>query len=126
MRDDERDWWQVVAIAVLAAIVLADVVVPAMTLLPVARAAERMADADPRPEELISALPSVAWPVLAIVLGLGVVGLGVWRMYAEGAAESRWLWIVVMAGVTVLWSLGDIAVLSRAAKSIAGIAAGMR
>ncbi len=119
MEKAEIDWWHLGAVAALALIAIADIAVPARMLSPIATAGDRLAEGEVTTERITAALPSMAWPGLALALGLSVVGVGVWRMFVERSVEGRWLWVVAVAAAMVMWSAGVIAALSKAQHTIA-------
>lgn len=112
----------------LAGVVVVDIVVPGRVIAPLAAAAERgtleeeesLAEARPLPR-----LPSEAWPVAALVMGVLVVGLAALRMIREQAVEGRWLWILAVAAASILWSAGVLAALHKAEKALAGLSPGI-
>ncbi|MCX7598740.1 MAG: hypothetical protein N2512_07695, partial [Armatimonadetes bacterium] len=129
-RENEEgiDWWQVGAVVALTGIVVVDIVVPGRIIAPLAAAAERL---DLEDGEEVSAerplprLPSEAWPVVALVAGVLVMGLAALRMLREQAVEGRWLWILAVAAATVLWSAGVLAALHKAEKALMGLSSGL-
>lgn len=129
-REDEEgiDWWQVGALVALAGIVVVDIVVPSRLIAPLAAAAERLGGEDNEVNAAVRTLPrlpSEAWPVAALVMGVLVMGLATLRMIREQAVEGRWLWILALAAASVLWSAGVLAALHKAEKAMAGLSPGI-
>lgn len=129
-RADEEgiDWWQVVALVAVAGIVVVDIVVPGRVIAPLAAAAERLGEEENEASAAVRTapcLPSEAWPVAALVMGVLVMGLAALRMIREQAVEGRWLWILALAAASVLWSAGVLAALHKAEKALAGLSPGI-
>lgn len=125
-RGDEEgiDWWQVGALVALAGIVVVDIVVPGRLIAPLVAAAERIGE-DNNEAKALPRLPSEAWPVAALVVGVLVMGLAALRMVREQAVEGRWLWILALAAASILWSAGVMAALHKAEKALVGLSGGM-
>jgi hypothetical protein len=125
LTDDDRDWWHLASIALLVLIGAADIGVPGKVIAALVSAGERVASGDVTPEQIVAGLPSVAWPVACVIVGLAVCGIAAWRMWTEGQVEGRWLWVLASAGLTVLWSCATIALVIKAHQSLARAAAGL-
>lgn len=119
MEREGVDWWYVTVVALVAVVSVGDIVVPALVVMPVLALSDRLsAGDDETPEGPMPRLPSRAWPIGFALLGLLAAGLVVARMMSERQVESRWLWLLAAAGMTVLWSGGVMAALDKAQKSL--------
>ncbi len=102
----QDDPWWFVAVAVLVAVLVLDVVIPVSLIGPVFTFPGRLADLpDDVLEPLISQSPRIWVAVLGLVLAVGLAALAIWKTYDERELNSRWIWMSVAAGIVVLWAL---------------------
>ena len=119
------DWWYLAAIILVLLATAADIVVPTLLARPAVDLATALSDEDDGSQAApVLSLPSVAWPILAAVLGMAAVGIAVGRMFADRQVEGRWLGLLAAAGVTVLWSVAVAAAVSKAHRTLAGLMGG--
>jgi hypothetical protein len=119
MLDEDRDWWQIASVALLILIAVGDLAVMGGSFAAQIGAGEKIAEGEAGREQILAALPSIAWPVICLVVGLAVVGIAAWRMYDERRVEGRWLWIFGTAALMVFWSCATVVLLGQAARHLA-------
>ena len=100
----EDPWWWV-AVGVLIGLLIMAALMPVGLIKPVVTATARLA-ASPEEAEIALAAqaPGVALPILAVLAGLFLAGLSAWKIYDEQQSSSRWTWMLVAAGITLLWA----------------------
>ncbi len=101
----EDPWW-FVAVATLIVVLALSVVIPVRLIGPVFGHSGRVADSPDATLELPPPpAPGPFLPVVALVLGGGLAVLSVWKAYDEREVNSRWAWMLVAAGIVLLWAM---------------------
>ncbi len=114
MFDFEDPWWAV-AIALLLCLWIGETVIVVRAVQPLIGASGQYLDYAQETGEPQLPLPlSVMWPLAAVFFGSVLTSLSVYKAYSEyGTGSSRWLWMTAAGGVTLLWALGLVALVSR-------------
>ena len=101
----EDSWWWV-AVGVLIGLLIMAALMPVDFIKPAVTATARLA-ASPEEAEIALAAqaPGVALPIVAVLAGLFLAGLSAWKIYDEQQSSSRWTWMLVAAGITLLWAI---------------------
>lgn len=105
MDTSEDPWWPV-AVGLLIGLLILAVLMPVCLIKPMVTPVERLADS-PLEADLALARkpPGVALPILAIMAAVFLSGLSAWKIYDERESGSRWTWMLVTAGTTLLWAI---------------------
>lgn len=104
-RRGEDPWWYV-AMGVLVVLLGLDVSIPVLLVAPVLTLSIETVEASAPPGQVPG--PGSLELVLggiALLLGGGLLGLSIWKIYDEQVLNSRWMWILVAAGIASLWSV---------------------
>ena len=101
----EDPWWWV-AVGLLIGLLILATLTPVYIIKPLAAAMERLAASPPEADLSISgARPGLALPILSIVTAVCLVALSGWKIYDEKQSGSRWTWMLVAAGITLMWAM---------------------
>lgn len=106
MMDTKEDPWWLVAVGLLIGLLILAALIPVYLIKPMVATVQRLAES-PLEAELSPARksPTVVLPVLAIGAGVFLSALSVWKIYDERQTNSRWTWMLVAAGMTLLWAI---------------------
>ncbi len=106
MMDTKEDPWWVVAVGLLIGLLILAALIPVYLVKPMVATVQRLAET-PLEAELSPARksPTVVLPVVAIGAGVFLSALSVWKIYDERQTNSRWTWMLVAAGMTLLWAI---------------------
>ena len=105
MFGEEDSWWWV-AVALLIGLLVAEALIPVYLVKPAITAVEQLSAAPPGTDFAPVRKPmSTTVPALAIVVALSLVALSAWKMYDEKEIRSRWTWMLVAGGLTLLWAI---------------------
>ncbi len=104
--DTKEDPWWVVAVGLLIGLLILAALIPVYLVKPMVATVQRLAET-PLEAELSPARksPTVVLPVVAIGAGVFLSALSVWKIYDERQTNSRWTWMLVAAGMTLLWAI---------------------
>ena len=101
----EDSWW-FVAVATLVVVLALSVVIPVRLIGPIFGYSGRVADSPDTTLEVQPAQPPGPFlPVVALVLAGGLAILSTWKAYDERELNARWAWMLVAAGIVMLWAV---------------------
>jgi len=101
----EDSWWWV-AVGVLIGLLIMAALMPVDLIKPAVTATARLAASPEEAEIALTAqAPGVTLPIVAVLAGLFLAGLSAWKIYDEQQSSSRWTWMLVAAGITLLWAI---------------------
>ena len=105
VRLSEDPWW-FAAIGTIIVLLALDVAVPVLLVASTVSRTDRM-DALLTEDEVSppARSPSLALPVVSLLIAAGLAIFSGWKTYDEGELNSRWTWMLVAAGLAFLWAM---------------------
>lgn len=101
----EDPWWWV-ALGLLIGLLVMDTLIPVYLIKPVVTAVERIAESPTGADLAPTVKPlGLTMPILALIAATVLVVVSVWKIFEEGETRSRWTWMLVAGGITLLWAI---------------------